>query len=171
MSVSSIRTCGVSQVQGPRSLEVLEVVTDGPMPERFNYCNMAEVLICRVTTSFPVVADCATTMAIALPASFGLCGRPRSGAAGLGGFQPRRAKLDRPRTARGDGGLAAGDLWGYYFLQGEQTRGRAGPFAVVRGTTNRGGWVQRTATTTLDFVLPGTINPLPSFLYPADAKH
>ena len=48
-------------MQGPRSLEVLEVVTDGPMPERFNYFNMAEVLICWVTTSFPVVADCATT--------------------------------------------------------------------------------------------------------------
>ena len=178
-SVSSIRTCGVSQVQGPRSLEVLEAVTDGPMPEHFNYFNMAEVLICWVTTSFPVVADCATTMAIALPASFELCGRPRSGAAGLGGFQPRRAKLDRPRTARGDGGLAAGDLWGYYFLQGEQTRGRAGPFAVVRGTTNRGGCVRRTATTTTritatttsDFVLPGTINFLPYLLYPADVKH
>ena len=58
----------MSQVQGPRSLEVLEAVTDGPMPEHFNY--MAEVLICWVTTSFPVVADCATTMAITLPASF-----------------------------------------------------------------------------------------------------
>jgi hypothetical protein len=25
--------------------------------------------------------------------------------------------------------------------------------------------------TPMDFVLPGIINPLPSFLYPADAKH
>ena len=124
-SVPSIRTCGVSQVQGPRSLEVLEAVTDGPMPERFNYFDMAEVLICWVTTSFPVVANYTTTMTIVLPASFGLCGRPRSGAAGLGGFQPRRAKLDRPRTARGDGGLAAGGFWGYYFLQGEQRPSRS----------------------------------------------
>ena len=127
MSVSSIRTCGVSQVQGPRSLEVLEAVTDGPMPERFNYCNMAEVLICRVTTSFPVVADCATTMPSLCPQASWLCGRPRSGAAGLGGFQPRRAKLDRPRTARGDGGLAAGDLWEYYFLQGSRPEAESVP--------------------------------------------
>ena len=169
MSVPSIRTCAVSQVQGPRSFEVLEAVTDGPMPEHFNY--MAEVLICRVTTSFPVVADCATTMAITLPASFVALRKATQRGGRLGGFQPRRAKLDRPRTARGDGGLAAGDLWGYYFLQGEQTRGRAGPFTVVRGTTNRRGCVWRTATTTSDFVLPGIINPLPSFLYPADAKH
>jgi hypothetical protein len=119
-SVSSIRTCRVSQVQGPRSLEVLEAVTDGPMPERFNYFNMAEVLICWVTTSFPVVADCTMTMAIALPASLGLCGRPRSGAAGLGGFQPRRARLDRPRTARGDGGLAAGDFGDTIFCRGSR---------------------------------------------------
>ena len=137
-SVSSIRTCGVSQVQGPRSLEVLEAVTDGPMPEHFNY--MAEVLICWVTTSFPVVADCATTMAIALPASFGLCGRPRSGAAGLGGFQPRRAKLDRPRTARGDGGLAAGDLWEYYFLQGSRPEAEPVPSQwFVEQQTEEGG--------------------------------
>jgi len=86
-SVPSIRTCGVSQVQGPRSLEVLEAVTDGPMPEHFNY--MAEVLICRVTTSFPVVADCATTMAIALPASFvALRRRPLSGVADWEDFNP-----------------------------------------------------------------------------------
>ena len=35
----------VSQVQGPRSLEVLEAVIDGAMPERFNYFDMAEVSI------------------------------------------------------------------------------------------------------------------------------
>ena len=35
----------VSQVQGPRSLEVLEAVIDGPMPERFNYFDLAEVSI------------------------------------------------------------------------------------------------------------------------------
>ena len=35
----------ISQVQGPRSLEVLEAVIDGPMPERFNYFDMAEVSI------------------------------------------------------------------------------------------------------------------------------
>jgi aminomethyltransferase len=35
----------VSQVQGPRSLEVLEAVIDGPMPERFNYFDTAEVSI------------------------------------------------------------------------------------------------------------------------------
>ncbi|MDA0202849.1 MAG: aminomethyltransferase family protein [Actinomycetota bacterium] len=35
----------VSQVQGPRSLEVLDAVIDGPMPERFNYFDMAEVSI------------------------------------------------------------------------------------------------------------------------------
>ena len=35
----------ISQVQGPRSLEVLEAVVDGPMPDRFNYFDMAEVSI------------------------------------------------------------------------------------------------------------------------------
>jgi len=35
----------ISQVQGPRSLEVLEAVIDGPMPDRFNYFDMAEVSI------------------------------------------------------------------------------------------------------------------------------
>jgi aminomethyltransferase len=35
----------VSQVQGPRSLEVLEAVIDGPMPEPFRYFDMAEVSI------------------------------------------------------------------------------------------------------------------------------
>lgn len=35
----------ISQVQGPRSLEVLAAVIDGPMPERFNYFDMAEVSI------------------------------------------------------------------------------------------------------------------------------
>ena len=35
----------VSQVQGPRSLELLEAVLDGPMPEPFNYFDMADVTI------------------------------------------------------------------------------------------------------------------------------
>lgn len=35
----------VSQVQGPRSLEVLEAVIDGSMPEPFRYFDMAEVSI------------------------------------------------------------------------------------------------------------------------------
>lgn len=35
----------VSQVQGPRSLELLEAVIDGPMPEKFNYFDMADVTI------------------------------------------------------------------------------------------------------------------------------
>ena len=35
----------VSQVQGPRSLEVLDAVIDGPVPERFNYFDMSEVSI------------------------------------------------------------------------------------------------------------------------------
>jgi glycine cleavage system aminomethyltransferase T len=35
----------ISQVQGPRSLEVLEAVIDGPLPDRFNYFDMAEVFI------------------------------------------------------------------------------------------------------------------------------
>ena len=35
----------VSQGQGPRSLEVPEAVIDGPMPERFNYFDMAAVSI------------------------------------------------------------------------------------------------------------------------------
>lgn len=35
----------VSQIQGPRSLEVLEAVLDGPMPEPFRYFDCAEVSI------------------------------------------------------------------------------------------------------------------------------
>ena len=35
----------ISQVQGPRSLEVLEAVIDAPLPERFDYFDMAEVMI------------------------------------------------------------------------------------------------------------------------------
>ena len=35
----------VSQVQGPRSLELLEAVIDGAMPEKFNYFDMANVTI------------------------------------------------------------------------------------------------------------------------------
>ena len=35
----------VSQVQGPRSLELLEAVIDGPMLEKFNYFDMANVTI------------------------------------------------------------------------------------------------------------------------------
>ncbi len=35
----------VSQVQGPRSLELLEAVIDGPMPEKFNYFDMTKVTI------------------------------------------------------------------------------------------------------------------------------
>jgi glycine cleavage system aminomethyltransferase T len=35
----------ISQVQGPRSLEVLDAVVDGPMSDRFNYFDMAEVTI------------------------------------------------------------------------------------------------------------------------------
>lgn len=35
----------VSQVQGPRSVEVLEAVIDGPMPEPFRYFDLAEVSI------------------------------------------------------------------------------------------------------------------------------
>ena len=47
------------------------------------------------------------------------------------------------------------------------------PFAVVRGSTHRGGCVRRTASSTSqipapstsDFVLPGTTNPFSSFLF------
>ncbi len=35
----------ISQVQGPRALEVLEAVIDAPLPDRFNYFDMAEVSI------------------------------------------------------------------------------------------------------------------------------
>jgi len=35
----------VSQVQGPRSLELLDAVIDGPMPEKFDYFDMANVTI------------------------------------------------------------------------------------------------------------------------------
>ena len=168
-SVPSIRTCGVSQVQEPRSLEALEAVTDGPIARALQLHGRGIDL--PGYHVFPgrrqLRNDNGHRFARKLR---GFAEGHAAGVAGLGGFQPRRAKLDRPRTARGDGGLAAGDFWGYYFLQGEQTRGRAGPFTVVRGTTNRRGCVWRTATTS-DFGLPGIINPLPSFLYPADAEH